>query len=224
MQFRSDQEGIVMRFASVDDLPNTLSQREQLTRGCVEWVARHLPVGLPPSARRSALRNVQSGLNPEFWRNLILKYQTSELTEADLQELRFRLFRNACCEAAQTVAAHEGMAEVDRFRYHPWRTENGRDLYKENLEYEFNTIYDMRKLWFEFQLQLERTALPERMVAEQAKYYEDCLNRRFRVPHWGWDPGTFTFVEISDSKPVDSRGDEQPNKDTLRGLLDRYER
>lgn len=50
------------------------------------------------------------------------------------------------------------------------------------------------------------------------------MNKRFRVPHWRWDPGTFTFVEISDSKYVDGSGVEQPNSETLDGLIDRYAR
>ena len=201
------------------------SQVRQLTQDCAEWVRQRLPVGLPPSARRAAIQNMTSRLNPGFRASLILKYQNREITDQEIEELRFQLFRSACCEAAQTVAVHEGMAEVDRWR---WRESPhgtaANPRYLENLEYEFNAIYDMRKLWFEFQLQLERTALPPKRVAEQAAYYEDCLNKRFRTPHWRWDPGTFTFAEISDSKYVDGNGREQPNEKTLDGLIDRYAR
>ena len=207
------------------DNANSFSQVSQLKRDCLEWVKQRLPVGLPPSARRAAIRDAANDLETGFKRELILKIQNCEITKGDMEELRFRMFRSACSSAAQTVAAHEGMSEVDRWRYRESpRGTAAKPRYQENPEYEFNAIYDMRKLWFEFQLQLERTALPPKRVAEQAAYYEACMNKRFRVPHWRWDPGTFTFVEISDSKYVDGSGVEQPNSETLDGLIDRYAR
>lgn len=213
-----------MTYESTGEPASCLPKREQDLQSCRAWVEQHLPPGLPPSARRAALKNMATGLDGKFLRSMIQKYQTGEISDRDLEELRFQMFRSACREAASTVASHEGMDEANRWRYHLWRSENGQDLYKENLEYQFDAIYDMRKLWFEFQLQLERAVLPPRRVAEQAEYYENCLNNRFRTPHWRWDPGTFTFVEISHSRLVDGRGVEQPNEKTLRGLLDRFER
>lgn len=207
------------------DNANYFTQVSQMKQDCLEWVKQRLPVGLPPSARRAAIHEAENHPEPGFKRELILKFQTRAITERDLEELRYRMFRSACCEAARTVAVHEGMDEVDRWRYRvsPHSTA-AKQRYQENLQYEFNAIYDMRKLWFEFQLQLERTALPPKRVAEQAASYEDCMNKRFRVPHWRWDPATFTFVEIGDSKYVDGHGVEQPNPETLDGLIDRYAR
>lgn len=196
-----------------------------LEQDCLEWVKQRLPAGLPPSARRAAIRYLTEWLGPGFWRSLSLDYQGREFTAQDLQELRFRLFRTACREAAHMVAASEGSSETDRWRYSMSpRGTAARPLYRENLNYEFNAIYDQRKLWFEFQLQLERTVLPADRVAAQAAEYEQCLNKWFRVPHWRWDPQSFTFAEISDSKQVDGNGVEQPNEKTYDGLIDRYAR
>lgn len=213
-----------MQNMPVIQLPKHFYEWQQPTAALLDWIDRQLPAGLPPSARRGALSRVRAALGSNFWITLMRDFENRPFTPEEEEKVRFKLFRTACNEAARCVTGSEGMAEVDRWRYRVWRTENGQDLYKENPEYEFNAIYDMRKLWFEFQLQLERTTLPEDWVAEQAKTYEDCLNLRYAAPHWRWDPGTFTFLEISDSKLLDGKGAEQPNPQTLRGLIDRYAR
>ncbi len=212
-----------MAASSLNDQPNGALRQEQILQECAAWVTQHLPPGLPPSARRAAVQNMRAGLEASFWRSLILRIQNAELTEKDLEELRFRLFRGACCEAAKRVEMMERGEEMERWRYVP-RYENGASYYLENLGYCFNTTYDYRKLWFEFQLQLERTALPDNWVREQAMQYEAYLNRLFQAPHWRWDGRTNSFVEISDSKWVDGHGVVQPNPDSVRGTTERYSR
>lgn len=212
-----------MRFANVDDIPNTLSQRQQLTRDCMDWVAQYLPAGLPPSVRRDALSRANARLNPNFWRHLILQYQTGEFTEADQQELCLQLFREACSVAASQVERMDRVYEMERWRYVP-RFQDGVTFYLENLDYVYNTTYDYRKPWFEFQLQLERTVLPAARVTEQGLKYETALNRPFLAPHWRYDSPSNVFVEISDSKWVDGSGTEHPNPGLIRGTTERYSR
>ena len=211
-----------MQFCS--EIPRSPGDRARVEQLYLDWIDRQLPAGVPPSARRAALRRCREQIGPHFWNQLALKFENRPFTPADEEAVRFELFRIACSSAADCISTHEGMAEVDRWRYHPWKEVDGQLCYKENLEYVYDAIYDDRKVWFEMQLQLERTTLPPDWVAKQAWDYEAKLNLRFRTPHWRWDPRTFTFLEISHSKIVDAHGVEQPGPGTVIGLLDRYAR
>jgi hypothetical protein len=77
------------------DNANSFSQVSQLKRDCLEWVKQRLPVGLPPSARRAAIRDAANDLETGFKRELILKIQNGEITKGDMEELRFRMFRSS---------------------------------------------------------------------------------------------------------------------------------
>ena len=190
----------------------------------LDWINRRLPAGLPPSARREALGECRARLDSSFWARLAAQYEARPFLPEDEETIRFSLFRAACQRAAEQVSAMEGSAETDRWRYLDWGLKDGKRWFKENLSYEFDAVYDRRKVWFEMQLQLERTTLPFDWVERQAERYEEQMNLRFTAPHWRWDPDTFTFLEISHSRQADAQGIPHPNDADRIELTDRYAR
>ena len=210
-----------MQLTSGNGAVNPLSPQGRLTRDCMDWVAQKLPPGLPPSVRRDALLHAPDNLKPDFRKHLILRYQLGEFSQEDLEELRLRLFREACCQAASRVELMDRVYEMERWRYVP-RFENGETFYMENLGYTYNTTYDPRKPRFEFQLQLEAAVLPPSRVTEQGMDYETQLNRLFLAPHWRYDSRTNTFTEISSSQWRDGSGVLHPNPGLVRGTTEKY--
>ncbi|MCH5344650.1 MAG: hypothetical protein J1E64_11470 [Acetatifactor sp.] len=91
---------------------------------------------------------------------------------------------------------------VHRTRWHFYEedgpVENGRIVTTivENDKWEYDTMYDYRKYWFELSLTfLAKVLTPERL-AQEIERYEDLMNRHFEGKFWSYDMQKLEFTVV----------------------------
>ena len=96
------------------------------------------------------------------------------------------------------------------WRYYRDRAEDGKWLYTECRNYDYNTIEDSRLYGFECFLRILHYGFPRDRWERKVQEHISLMNYWYKEPHWDYDRNKLRFIEISDSKENDGDGIEEP--------------
>ncbi len=108
------------------------------------------------------------------------------------------------------------------WRWYRHHAEDGRWLYTEHLNYDYNAIDDPRLYGFECFLRVLRHAFPDDRWEKAVREHVDLMNYWYKVPHWDYDREKLCFTEISDSREHDGGPDmtEEPRPGSVIETVD----
>lgn len=134
---------------------------------------------------------------------------------SDENDLRIHCFIHMCKELAQRWELATRKDNQNKWRYVQACVENDRWLYIEHKRYQYNTIEDSRLDWFEKHLRLIEPVISSQLWRYYIELYTSLLNMSFQKKHWDYDRRYLRFIEISDSKKVDSNGTVKPSPSSI---------
>jgi hypothetical protein len=102
--------------------------------------------------------------------------------------------------------------EKKKWRYVRADAVDGHWTYQENNDYCYNTIYDSRKLWFEYHIKFVAELFSISKTTALISSYTKLLNKWFEDQHWVFDEVSMAFIENSMSMEIDGQGIEHPQK------------
>lgn len=130
-------------------------------------------------------------------------------------DLKHRYFYNVTASISNKLELFNRKNEEPKWRYIRKFVKKDKYMYCENTNWQYNAIFDSRKYWMEYHLNLLKTVITEEELKIQIKEYENLINNRYQTPHWKFDCEKFEFIEISDSKEYNWDGIEHPTEDEI---------
>ena len=107
-----------------------------------------------------------------------------------------------------------------RWRYIRHHAEDGRWLYVERRNYDYNAIEDPRLCSFESFLRTLKFGFPPERWEKKVQEHVYLMNYWYDVPHWDYDREKLCFVEISDSRENDGDGVGEPRPGSVIKIVD----
>ena len=104
--------------------------------------------------------------------------------------------------------------------YHRHHAEEGKWLYTEHRNYDYNAIEDPRLYGFECFLRLLRYGFPPDRWERKVQVHIALMNYWYQKPHWDYDRKKLCFIEISDSKEHDGDGMEELRPGSVFKIMD----
>lgn len=105
--------------------------------------------------------------------------------------------------------------EQSKWRYVRANAIDGHWTYTENQNYLYNAIYDFRKFYFEHHIKFISELFSVKKAEKLIAIYSQYINKWFLTDHWQFNKETLEFDEISNSKEVDEKGVEHPQKSEI---------
>ena len=106
------------------------------------------------------------------------------------------------------------------WRYYRDHAEDGKWLYTERRNYDYNAIEDSRLYGFECFLRILHYGFPPDLWESRVREHIRLMNYWYKEPHWGYDHRKLCFIEISDSKEHDGDGIEEPRLGSVIRTID----
>lgn len=101
------------------------------------------------------------------------------------------------------------------WRYYRDHAEDGKWLYTERRNYDYNAIEDSRLYGFECFLRILHYGFPRDRWERKVQEYVSLMNYWYKEPHWDYDCNKLRFIEISDSKEHDGDGILEPREGSI---------
>jgi len=133
----------------------------------------------------------------------------------DEEDLKHYYFYHVTYSIAGQIELLNREQEEQNWRYVRVKALNNKWMYRENTNYKYNAIYDSRKYWMEYHLNLLKPVINNDKLKTTIKEYESSLNTWYKIPHWKFDEDKFEFIEISDSKENNGDGIEHPTEEEI---------
>ena len=161
------------------------------------------------------------------YRNLITYYRIEGVTltvETDFgrretiaiaptrEGMFYRIMNELLCNISMKLELISRDIEQKKWRYVRADAVDGHWTYQENRDYCYNTIYDSRKLWFEYHIKFVAELFSISKATTLISSYTKLLNKWFKDQHWIFDETSMAFIENSMSMEIDGQGIEHPKK------------
>ena len=124
----------------------------------------------------------------------------------------YRIMNELLCNISMKLEVISRDIEQKKWRYVRADAIDGHWTYQENREYCYNTIYDSRKLWFEYHIKFVAELFSISKATVLISSYTKLLNKWFEDQHWVFDEVSMAFIENSMSMEKDEQGVEHPQK------------
>ena len=198
---------------------NAISQEKKSISIYNDWIRQHLPNYVPEDIIDKRL---PKDVSPYGDYVIGLQYyvdadpgrvpQRLEYEANSEQDLKNRIFMDISKWISFDVELLNREKEEIKWRYVDKQI-NSKWMYKENKNYLYNAIFDSRKYWMEYHLNLLKPVITSEKLNVTINEYESLLNNKFKIQHWKFDKEKFEFVEVSDSKEVSFPTDDEIVRD-----------
>lgn len=174
-----------------------------------KWIREHLPIEVRNQPIDCFKEEYLVGLTVmqegERGKDDVVVYRAK-----DEEDLRFWQLEQVC----------RFIKEVDvpikkKWRYYRDHAKDGKWLYIERKNYDYNAIEDSRLYGFECFLKNLHFGFPTDKWENKVEEYVRLMNYWYKKPHWDYDCNKLCFVEISDSKEHDGDGNEEPRPKSI---------
>lgn len=115
--------------------------------------------------------------------------------EEDLKRWAFE----SVCKLHGSRAQLEHRTTPKKWRFYRDHAENGKWLYIEHRNYDYNAIHDSRLDNFEGYLRLIKPVLSPELWEKRIDEYTHLINYWYNPPHWAYDREKLCFIEIANN-------------------------
>lgn len=135
----------------------------------------------------------------------------------DEEDLRYWQLEQVC-----TFIKEKDPPPKKLWRWYRHHAEDGKWLYVEHRQYDYNAIEDSRLRGFEHFLRISKFGLPAERWEKRVREHVILMNYWYKTPHWDYDREKLRFIEISDSREHDDHANiiEEPRPGSVIKIID----